>query len=90
MIGKFSPDPDGITLYALSTCIWCRKTRRMLDSLGVDYRLIEVDLLSPAEQSEAADEMRRWNPVCSYPVLVFNAEWAIQGYREDEIRRAVT
>ena len=89
MNGKFAPDPERITLYALSTCIWCRKTRRLLDSLGIDYRLIEVDLLSSAEQQEAGNEVRRWNPACNYPVLVIHAERAILGYREDEIRKAL-
>jgi glutaredoxin-like protein NrdH len=87
MNGKFAPDPGGITLYALSTCIWCRKTRRLLDSLDVNYTLIEMDLLSPQEQQEAANEVRRWNPSCNYPVLVLHAEQAILGYREDEIRK---
>ena len=89
MNGRFAPDPDGVTLYALSTCIWCRKTRRLLDSLGVDYRLIEMDLLPPAEQQEADNEVRRWSPVCSYPLLVLHARQVIQGYREDEIRKAL-
>ena len=33
-----------ILLYALSTCGWCRKTRQLLDDLGVAYDYIYVDL----------------------------------------------
>ncbi len=90
MNSRFSPDPQGVTLYALSTCIWCRKTRRLLDSLGVNYQLIEVDLLSPSEQKEAVSEMIRWNKVCNYPVLVVRAERVISGYSADEIIRELT
>jgi glutaredoxin len=89
MSSRFAADPDGITLYALSTCVWCRKTRRLLDSLGVDYTLIEVDLLSPEERDEANEEVRRWNPVSNFPVLVINARHAILGFREAEIRSAL-
>jgi len=87
MNSRFSPDPQGVTLYALSTCIWCRKTRRLLDSLGVKYNLIEMDRLTPAEQRDAEDEVMRWNKACSYPIVVVRAEWAILGYKEDEIRK---
>ena len=87
MNSRFSPDPQGVTLYALSTCIWCRKTRRLLDSLGVKYNLIEMDRLTPAEQRDAEDEVMRWNKACSYPIVVVRAERAILGYKEDEIRK---
>ena len=29
-----------ITLYALSTCGWCKKTKKLLDDLGVEYHYI--------------------------------------------------
>ena len=31
-----------IMLYALSTCVWCKKTRELLDDLGVEYYFIYV------------------------------------------------
>ena len=89
MNSRFSPDPQGVTLYALSTCIWCRKTRRLLDSLGVKYNLIEMDRLTPAEQRDAEDAVMSWNKACSYPLVVVRAERAILGYREDEIRKVL-
>ena len=40
-------------MYALSTCIWCKKTKQMLKDLGVDYTFEDVDNLSgePGEKS---------------------------------------
>jgi len=32
-------------LYALSTCVWCKKTKELLASLGVDHSYVFVDLL---------------------------------------------
>ncbi|RQW78074.1 MAG: glutaredoxin family protein, partial [Methanothrix sp.] len=26
-----------VTLYALSTCIWCKKTKELLSTLGIAY-----------------------------------------------------
>ena len=89
MSSRFAADPDGVTLYALSTCVWCRKTKRLLDSLGVTYTVFDMDLLSPEERDEATAEVRRWNPRCNYPVLVLNAQRAILGFREDDIRSAL-
>lgn len=87
MPSRFAAEPDEITLYALSTCVWCRKTRRLLDRLGVAYRLIEVDLLEGADREEAAAEVARWSAAGSLPVLVIRRQAVIQGYREDRILR---
>ena len=55
-------DCGKIHFYGLSTCVWCRKTRQLLDKLGVAYDYVYVDLLSPADQEQAMEAVRRWNP----------------------------
>ncbi len=87
MPGKYEAGAGEVVLYALSTCIWCRKTKKLLERLGVDYRLVEVDRLPREERGEARDEMERWSDAAGFPLLVIRAEKAIGGYRPDEIER---
>ena len=79
-----------ILLYALSTCGWCKKTRELLDRIGVEYSYIYVDLLEGEERSKALSEIRKWNPRSSFPTLIINEEKCIAGYKEDEIKEALT
>jgi glutaredoxin-like protein NrdH len=72
-----------VTLYALSTCGWCRRTKELLDSLNVQYRYIYVDQTSGDERTEAMARVRELNPRGSYPTMEVDGE-AIAGY--DEIR----
>lgn len=81
-------DVGGVTLYALSTCMWCKKTRDLLSELGVSYDYVYVDLTSGAERAELIDELRRFNPALTFPTLVANGK-VIVGYREKEIKSAV-
>lgn len=76
-----------IMLYALSTCIWCRKTRELLEKLGVEFDYIYVDLLEGAEKEKIRKEVEKWNPACSFPTVVFNNEKCIVGFKENEIKR---
>ena len=76
-------------LYALSTCPWCRKTRKLLDDLGVEYDIVDVDLLRNEEQDRVIKEVKQWNPSCSFPTLVINDNKCIIGFKENEIRDAV-
>ncbi|KPL17834.1 MAG: glutaredoxin [candidate division Zixibacteria bacterium SM23_81] len=78
-----------IMLYALSTCGWCRKTKRLLTELGVEYYYVDVDLLGKKEKDEAMKTVKRHNPQRSFPTIVINEKKAIVGYDEDEIRTEV-
>jgi glutaredoxin len=78
-----------IVLYALSTCVWCRKTKELLESLKVDFRYAHVDLLSGKEKDDAMEEVKKWNPRCSFPSLVVGNEHCIVGFDEKKIREAV-
>ncbi len=81
-------DAGKITLYALSTCIWCKKTKELLTSLGVAFEYVYVDLLKGEEQNEAIKEVKRYNPSSSFPTVVIGDK-AIVGFREKEIREAL-
>jgi glutaredoxin-like protein NrdH len=75
-----------IMLYALSTCGWCRKTKGLLNELGVAYSYTDVDTLTGDEKQAILDEVKKWNPSCSFPTLVINGSNCIVGFKEDEIK----
>ena len=77
-----------IAIYTLSTCGWCKKTKRLLNEMGAQYEYIDVDLLEGEEKSKAIQELKRWNPQCTFPTLVINNK-CIVGYDEEKIRKAV-
>jgi glutaredoxin-like protein NrdH len=77
-----------VMLYALSTCGWCRKTKALLNDLGVEYNFVDVDLLKGAEQDKVMKEVEKWNPSSSFPTVVVNGE-CIVGFDEKRIKKAV-
>ncbi len=78
-----------VLLYALSTCVWCKKTKKLLGSLDVPYDYIDVDLLSGREEEAVMEEVRRHNPDCTFPTMVIDGGQVISGFKEAEIRRAL-
>lgn len=77
-----------IFIYALSTCGWCRKTKELLNELGVAYDFIDVDRLDPDETARVREELMKWNPSCSFPTVVIDDKVCIVGFKEDDIRKA--
>lgn len=81
-------DMGKITLYALSTCIWCKKTKEFLSSMGVAFDYIYVDLLKGDDRSKAIEQVKKYNPDTSFPTIVIG-EKGIVGFREKEIKEAL-
>ena len=78
-----------IKLFAISTCEWCKRTKKLLGDLGVEYSFIFVDQLDRKTRDEVEEEVTKWNPRCSFPTMVINNERAIVGFQEDEIKEAL-
>ncbi|MHB0877506.1 MAG: glutaredoxin family protein [Anaerolineae bacterium] len=78
-----------VFLYALSTCVWCRKTKALLNELGVEYDYVDVDLLAGDDRQKVMTEVQRWNPSRSFPTIVINNDKAIVGFDELKVKNAV-
>ncbi|NIN01498.1 MAG: glutaredoxin family protein [candidate division Zixibacteria bacterium] len=77
-----------VVLYALSTCGWCKKTKRLLNELGIEYHYVDVDLVAGERQENVLDEVKGWNPRGTFPTLVINNE-CIVGYKEEKIKEVL-
>ena len=79
-------DKGDVKLYALSTCGWCRKTKNLLNELGVKYSYMDVDLLQGEEKDRVMEDVKRVNPRCSFPTMVIDNDICITGFDEQQIR----
>jgi glutaredoxin len=68
-----------LTIYTLSTCIWCKKTKAFLDTLGVGYNSLRyISFLRKKKKKHW--EIKRFNPQCSFPTLVVNGKRTVSSY----------
>jgi glutaredoxin-like protein NrdH len=77
-----------VKLYTLSTCSHCKAAKKFLTDLDIEYEFTDVDLLPPDRKATVMAEVRRLNPMVSFPTIVIGST-VIVGNREDEIRRAL-
>ena len=78
-----------VMLFTLSTCVWCKKAKRLLDDLGVSYEFINVDELSGRNKAEVVVELERFNPRCTFPTMVVDNKECIVGFKETKIKEAL-
>jgi len=80
--------PKPVKMYTLSTCSHCKATKKFLDSCAVQYKFTDVDLLDGEERIAILEDIRQWNPKCTFPTII-TGDTVVIGYREDDIREAL-
>ena len=78
-----------VRMFALSTCAWCKKTKRFLDENGVTYEFEDVDLLTGEDRKRVMEEMSKWNPRRNFPTVVVDESEVVVGFNEDRLREVL-
>ena len=77
-----------VKLYSLSTCSHCKTTKRLLSDCTIKYEFVDVDLLDGEERSAIIEDIKKFNPRCSFPTIIVG-EKVIVGHKEKEIKEAL-
>jgi glutaredoxin-like protein NrdH len=59
-----------ITLFALSTCPMCKKVKKRLNEMDIEYEVINVDKFEGGEQWAIMKEVKKFNEDATFPTLV--------------------
>lgn len=77
-----------VKMFSLSTCGHCRATKKYLDECAVKYEFTDVDLLQGEERAAILEDVRKFNPRCSFPTIIIGDK-VIVGFKENEIKEAL-
>lgn len=61
-----------VFVYTLSNCAWCRKTKQLLNTMGVEYSYIDADLVERKDRQKLMETIEKWNPACIFPTVIIN------------------
>jgi glutaredoxin len=78
-----------VLLYALSTCGWCRKTKKFLADKSVEYEYIDVDLCTNEEYEQICKDISERGGRIAFPTLIIDGSKLITGFSEDAIQGAL-
>ena len=79
---------NNVKIYSLSTCSHCKSTKKFLSDCTVEYDFVDVDLLEGEERKAILEDVRSFNPKCSFPSNVICGKVNV-GYKEEDIKEAL-
>jgi len=80
-------DPE-VKIFSLSTCSHCKATKKFIDGCTIKYEFVDVDLLEGEERKAIIEDVKRFNPRCSFPTIIIGDK-VIVGFKEKEIKEAL-
>jgi glutaredoxin len=78
-----------VILYALSTCAWCKLTKKFLKENKIEYEYIDVDLIDGKEKEKIKMEILNKGGELSYPTIIVDDTIVITGFRKDKLSEAL-
>jgi len=78
-----------VTLYALSTCVWCKLTKQFLTENSVEYEYIYVDLCDEDDKQKIREIIQSKVGSLIYPTTIVDDKIVITGFRKDKLKEAL-
>jgi len=78
-----------VLLYALSTCAWCKLTKKYLTESKIEYEYVDVDLCSRRDHETIRNDIIKRGAEPSYPTIIVDDKVVITGFRKDKLNEAL-
>ena len=78
-----------VTVFALSTCVWCKLTKQYLSENGVTYEFVDVDLLNEKDKNTVHQTITSKGCLLSYPTTIVDDKIVITGFRKEQLKEAL-
>jgi glutaredoxin len=76
-------------MYTISTCGWCKQTKKFMKDKGVEHEYIDVDLCSDKDRNTIHDDIQRRGGALTFPTIIVDDKVLISGFRVKEIEEAL-
>lgn len=78
-----------VLIYAISTCAWCKMTKKFLSDNSVEYEYVDVDLTDDEDHEKIREDITSRGGEPSYPTIIVDDKTVITGFRKDKIKEVL-
>jgi glutaredoxin len=78
-----------VLIYALSTCAWCKLTKKFLKDSNIEYEYVDVDLCKEEDKEKIKRDILKRGGSLSYPAIIVDDKVLINGFIKNKIQEAL-
>lgn len=72
-----------VSMYTLSTCPWCRKTKKYFKDRNIPFDFVDYDLADEKEKEKISQEMMKYTGHIAFPFVRIDDQ-VIIGYNPEQ------
>lgn len=76
-------------MYALSTCIWCKRAKRFLSNHQIEYEYIDVDLISQEDLQHVERDIKDRKGQLLFPTIIVDDQMLLTNPQEEQLRQVL-
>ena len=77
-------------MYALTTCLHCKNTKKFLEENHYEVTVIHLDDYCDSQRSDLMEKVRKYNPRGTFPVVLMPNGKVIVGFRKLLLEEAMS
>ncbi len=77
-----------VSMYTLSTCPWCRKTKKFFKDKNIPFDYVDYDLASEEEQEKIGKDMQKYTGHIAFPFVRIGDD-VIIGYNPEKFEEKI-
>ncbi|MBQ4615814.1 MAG: glutaredoxin family protein [Mailhella sp.] len=85
-----NPVSDKPIMYALTTCLHCKNTKKFLEENNIEVTVIHLDDYCDSQRSDLMEKVRTYNPRGTFPVVLMPNGKVIVGFRQILLKEALS
>mgnify|MGYP002750224244 CR=1 FL=1 len=74
-------------MYALSTCVWCKRAKTFLSNHQVEYSFIDIDQLNQQDRQIIERDIMNRGGQLLFPTIIIDDQVILTNPREDELKQ---
>lgn len=78
-----------VFVYALSTCAWCKKTKKYLQDNNIEFEYVDVDLCTREDTREIETMLSKKGLQMVFPTVIIDNNSTVVGFKEDKLAEAL-
>ena len=78
-----------VLMYAISTCGWCKRAKRLLNALDVEYEYVDIDLVTNEDRRKIRLDIQSRGGRLLFPTLIIDDKLLLTNPPEGKVREVL-
>ena len=78
-----------VLMYAISTCGWCKRAKKMLNDMDVEYEYVDIDLSSWEDKQKIRQDILSRGGRLLYPTIIIDDKLLLTNPPESKLREVL-